>query len=256
MAKKKPVAGLPTLIKQIQNNPDLTRLEKQSLIEDAKIMAKDGKLSKNEKDFLRSEIDVFGSPNNGAVAVPITPTITSPAPTPVPNISNPSPPNQTNTSVSTVTATSTPIPSPTPPVADSPKIDSTTTAIKQATPDIIVFDEEIDPNFLTEAFFEEFGGTELINISRHDLINGDQVSYSPILNLNLIKQSFNSNNVIAIQSFQENETKYKIDLISRGVNPPYLDKDGNLIIEIDEVREDESIEVEISTSGTINVIEL
>lgn len=252
MAKKKPVAGLPTLIKQIQNNPNLTRLEKQSLIEDAKIMAKDGKLSKNEKDFLRSEIDIFASPNDGATSVPITSTAPSPAPAPVPDTSNPSLPNQTNIS----TTASTPTPSPTPPVADSPKIDSTTTAIKQATPDIIIFDEEIDPNFLTEAFFEEFGGTELINISRHDLINGDQVSYSPILNLNLIKQSFNSNNVIAIQSFQENETKYKIDLISRGVNTPYLDKQGNLVIEIDEVREDESIEVEISTSGTINVIDL
>lgn len=134
---------------------------------------------------------------------------------------------------------------------------SSTTSVKQATPDIIVFDDDsVSPEFLTQAFFQEFGGTELINISRHDLINGDEVSYSPITNLNGLRQSFNSNNIIAIGSFQDNETRYGIDLISRGIYEPYLDDDGNLVIEIDEVRKDESIEVEISISGTINVVEL
>lgn len=161
----------------------------------------------------------------------------------------------------------TPIISPPPPVSSAPpavpqntwdtKVTYTApTGIKQADPDIIVFDEEVDPEFLVQAFFQEFGGTELINISRYDLINGDDVSYSPIINLSSLRQSFNPNNIIAIGAFQENPTKYGIDLFSRGVVEPYFNDDGDLVVEIDDVRPDESVEVEIASDGTINRIEL
>lgn len=148
-------------------------------------------------------------------------------------------------------------PPPTPPiVSTAAETKSASNPVKQATPDIIVFDEEIDPDFLVEAFFEEFGGTELINISRYDLIDGEDVSYSPIVNLSNLRQSFNPNNIIEIRSFQENPTRYGIDLFSRGVVDPYFDDNGNLVIEINEVRSDESIEVEIASDGTINRIDL
>lgn len=130
------------------------------------------------------------------------------------------------------------------------------TGIKQANPDIIVFDEEIDPEFLTQAFFQEFGGTELINISRSDLINGDQVSYSPIINLEDIRKNFNANNIIAIGAFQDKPTNYGIDLFAREVIEPYFNDNGDLVIEILDIRPDESIEVQIASDGTINRIEL
>lgn len=153
-----------------------------------------------------------------------------------------------------------PMPPPPPPVPLSITSDNSTytetSGIKQADPDIIVFDQSVDPEFLIEAFFEEFGGTELINISRTDLIDGQDVSYSPIANLSSIRQSFNPNNIISIGAFQENITKYGIDLLARGASRPYFDENGNLVIEIEDVRLDESIELEIATSGTINVIEL
>lgn len=133
---------------------------------------------------------------------------------------------------------------------------STTTGIKQASPDIVIFDEQIDPDFLVTMFFEEFGGSELINISRHDLIDGENVSYSPISNLSSIRQKFNPNNIISIAALQEVPTKYGIDLFARGTKEPYFDDDGNLVIEIDNVRSDESIEVELAFDGTINRIEL
>jgi len=148
---------------------------------------------------------------------------------------------------------------PVPPIASDPVPEQpakNSTAVKQATPDIIMFDEEIDPDFLVQAFFEEFGGTELINISRYDLIDGQDVTYSPIINLSNLRQSFNPNNIIEIGAFQESPTRYGIDLFSRGIVEPYFDDNGNLVIEIDEVRSDESIEVEIASDGTIKRIDL
>lgn len=168
-----------------------------------------------------------------------------PAPAPTPNTGTPAP------------VVAAPAPSPVPPSTWDTRVTYVSpTGIKQANPDIIVFDEEIDPEFLVQMFFQEFGGTELINISRYDLINGEQVSYSPIINLSAVRQSFNPNNIIAIGAFQENPTKYGIDLFSRGVIDPYFDDEGNLVIEINDVRPDESIEVEIASDGTINRIEL
>ena len=250
------VPGLPTIIKEINNNPNLTPLERESLIEDARIMASDGKLSADEKSFLRSETAIFASPNDGATTVPITPTPT-PTPGPFPDIFIPTP----DVSIGKPKPGLKPVaPAPPPAVPQSTwdtKVTYTApTGIKQASPDIIVFDEEIDPEFLVQAFFQEFGGTELINISRYDLINGDDVSYSPIINLSSLRQSFNPNNIIGIGAFQENPTKYGIDLFSRGVVEPYFNDDGDLVIEIDNVRPDESIEVEVASDGTINRIEL
>ena len=248
------VPGLPTIIKEINNNPDLTPLEKQSLIEDARIMAGDGKLSADEKAFLRSEVGVFSSPNDGQTTVPISP-IPTPTPTPIP-APPPGPAPSPPTGGNNVSAPA-PAPSATPQtIWDTKTSYVAPTGIKQASPDIIVFDEEIDPEFLVQAFFEEFGGTELINISRHDLINGNKVSYSPIINLGSLRQTFNPNNIIGINPFQENPTKYGIDLFSRGVAEPYFNNDGDLVIEIDNIRSSESIEVEIAYDGTINRIEL
>jgi len=248
------VPGLPTIIKEINNNPNLTPLERESLIEDARIMASDGKLSADEKSFLRSETAIFASPNNGATTGPINIKPVEPPrpPTVRPPIVKPVEPKNPVIDYLPVVP-----PPPTPPSVEEEKSTYIApTGIKQASPDIIVFDEEIDPEFLVQAFFQEFGGTELINISRYDLINGDDVSYSPIINLSSLRQSFNPNNIIGIGAFQENPTKYGIDLFSRGVVEPYFNDDGDLVVEINDVRPDESIEIEIASDGTINRIEL
>lgn len=138
------------------------------------------------------------------------------------------------------------------PTATAPK------GIKQADPDIVL-DPEIDTSgdYIVERFFEELGGTELISLSRHDLIDGIRVEYNPIANLSALRRRFNPNNIIAIDYLSENEFfRASIDLISRGIYEPYFDDNGDLVIEIDIIRSEENIEAEISQSGTVSVIEL
>lgn len=130
--------------------------------------------------------------------------------------------------------------------------------IKQAQPDIIL-DPEIDTSgdYIVERFFEELGGTELINISRYDLIDGIRVAYNPIANLSRLRQRFNPNNIIALDVLYQNEfARASIDLISRGIYEPYFDDDGNLVVEIDIIKPEENIDVQISESGTVTRIEL
>ena len=249
------VPGYYTIVNEINNNPNLTQQEKDFLLDDARIMSKDGKLSGTERDFIRGQIAMFASPGDGATPRP-SPQPIIPPPPPPPSSGPPSPAPPTA-----------PIFNAPPPVPYTPYFYSTQqtqptptyvapTGIRQADPDIVIFDEEIDPDFLTQMFFQEFGGTELINISRHDLINGEDVSYNPIINLSELRQSFNPNNIIAIGAFQEVPTKYGIDLFARGVTGAYFDENANLVIEISDIRQDESIEVEVASDGTINRIEL
>jgi hypothetical protein len=140
-------------------------------------------------------------------------------------------------------------------------------AIKTATPDIVLFDEEIlDIDQMSDLIFENLSGQELINISRSDIINGQKITYQPIKNLSRIQQIYNSNNII---SLQQTEDKYfagfsiklenKVPNEGNGENGKnvYIDQQtGDLIIEFVNLNNDEQIETQITLSGTIYEINL
>lgn len=129
--------------------------------------------------------------------------------------------------------------------------------VKQADPDIVLFDSEtISPELLIQLEYENISGTELINITRSDIIDGRTIVYSPIKNLSALRRKYNPNNIIALSSTSESIfSKYLIDLIQRGIQRPYFDENGDLVIEIQDVFDDELIEAEIDVGGTINTVE-
>jgi hypothetical protein len=159
-----------------------------------------------------------------------------------------------------ITATPT---TPTMPVIISPP----PPAIKTATPDIVLFDEEtLGVDEIVDLIFENLSGQELINISRSDIINGQKITYQPIKNLSKIQQIYNSNNII---SLQQTEDKYfagfsiklenKIPNEGNGENGKnvYIDEQtGDLIIEFVNLNNEEQIETQITLSGTIYEINL
>lgn len=169
--------------------------------------------------------------------------------------------------VSTSTAPATSAPAPSAPAPSSTPaspywITGTTSTeprgVLQADPDIII-NPEIDTSgdYIVERFFEELGGTELINLSRHDLIDGIRVVYNPIANLSSLRRRYNPNNIIAIDFLSEDEfSRASIDLLSRGMYEPYFNDNGDLVIEVDIIKSEENIEAEISQSGTVSRIEL
>ena len=77
----------------------------------------------------------------------------------------------------------------------------TNDGVKVATPDLILKDADvIDVDIMTDLIFEDIGGYELATISRHDLVNGQEVIYSPIKNLTDLYSQYNPNNILRIQS--------------------------------------------------------
>jgi hypothetical protein len=143
----------------------------------------------------------------------------------------------------------------------------TTLAIKTATPDIVLFDEEaIDIDEVFDLIFENVGALELISISRSDIINGQKISYQPVKNLSSIQQRYNPNNIISLQQTADKyfagfsiKLEDKIPNEGNGENGKniYIDEaSGDLIIELVNLNNDEQVETQITLSGTIYEINL
>ena len=148
-------------------------------------------------------------------------------------------------------------PPPKPIVWDSTPQYAEPSGVKQADPDTVLFNQDVvSPELLIQLEYEDIGGIELINISREDIIDGQDVTYSPIKNLSSLRRRYNPNNIIALSDSSNSFFKgFGIDLVLRGPYVPYFDDNGDLVIEVEDLREGELIDVEVDSSGTINEVD-
>ena len=110
-----------------------------------------------------------------------------------------------------------------------------------------------------EIIFQDIGGQELINISRADAINGQNIMYSIVKNLKNIMLEYNSNNIIKLGGtsdvlFKNFSIKLedKIPKYGNGSNGSivYLEPgSGNLIIDLVNLDDEEQVEIEIINQG-------
>jgi hypothetical protein len=135
-------------------------------------------------------------------------------------------------------------------------------SVKIATPDLKVFSDELIPiEIMTDLIFEDIGGTELINISRNDLINGQNTLYQPIKNISSIFFQYNPNNILGLQDtsdtiFKNFPIKFSNKVPNFGTGPNgeivYIEEStGNLIINLVNMEKNEQVDVEILTTGTV-----
>lgn len=134
-------------------------------------------------------------------------------------------------------------------------------AVLVATPALIALSNlPLDIDIMADLIFENIGGQELINISRSDIINGQDVIYSPIKNLKNLYLEYNANNIIRLENAADTYFKNfpirlenKLPYSSSGIleDVVYLDSEGNLVINVSNLEKDEQVEVQILKSGEI-----
>lgn len=134
-------------------------------------------------------------------------------------------------------------------------------AVLVATPALIALSNlPLDIDIMADLIFENIGGQELINISRSDIINGQDVIYSPIKNLRNLYLEYNANNIVRLENAADTYFKNfpirlenKLPYSSSGIleNVVYLDSEGNLVINVSNLEKDEQVEVQIVNSGEI-----
>jgi len=140
-------------------------------------------------------------------------------------------------------------------------LSNTNPAVLVATPSLIALSNPpLDSDSMTDLIFEVIGGQEMINISRNDLINGQDVLYTPIKNLKDLRLHYNSNNIIRIADvsdtyFKNFSIKIEEKLANKGTGPNgktvYIDNiTGDLIINVANMDADEQVDIEIITSGS------
>ena len=152
---------------------------------------------------------------------------------------------------------------PTPPTPPTPQNTGTSSRASKTAPiDTILFNNDDMPvELMFDLIFEDIGGQELINIARNDTVNGQNIIYQPIKNLSQIQRQYNPNNILSLQDtmdkYFENFPIIFEDKIPEVGNGPdgsfvYIDpSNGDLVIEVINFEDDEQIQVDIVTSGTI-----
>ena len=140
-----------------------------------------------------------------------------------------------------------------------PVSSSGTNGIKIADPDIIILSEEaLEAETMADLIFENIGGQEILNIARTDLVNGQNVVYSPIKNLAQIYLKYNPQNIVALQDtsdsiFNSFPIKLANHIPGEGNGPGgayvYVNPDnGNLVVEATNLRSDYQIEIQVASS--------
>ena len=196
-------------------------------------------------------------------SVPPPPTFTSKPPPPpmfIPtpaatqdNVVEQNPVEEERSSAAVVTPEPSYAPPP-PPPPPPPKI-------KVAPIDTVLFDDDAVPKeIIADLLFESIGGQEILTIARHDTVNGQTVLYQPIKNINILQQQYNPSNLLKLRDTSNTIFgNFTINLASKipqvgngtgGANT-YLDAVGDLVIEFVSLANDELVEVQITSSGTI-----
>jgi hypothetical protein len=143
------------------------------------------------------------------------------------------------------------------------RISPATAAVKVATPDLMISNNEpINPSqveIMTELIFEDIGGQELINIARNDIVNGQNIAYHPIKNLLDINFQYNPKNILSLENTSEtffNNFPIKLDTHipnvgngPDGENVYISDLTGDLVVELVNMQVGEQVEVEILVTG-------
>ena len=136
--------------------------------------------------------------------------------------------------------------------------------IKIPTRDVVVNldDPGIDVAQIQNLLFENLSSLELTKFTKHDTVEGINPFYNVISNLSSINREFDP---ISLLSATKSSTSlfdvYGIDLINRlpeDGNYAYIGNDplipgeyGNIVISLNNMGPNESLEIEIDSSGTI-----
>lgn len=125
-------------------------------------------------------------------------------------------------------------------------------SVRMPDPSIVKYNEDAVPQeMITALLFEDVGGIELATISRHDIIDGIDVSYSIVGNITDILDMFNSNNIIS--GFEDRDTyfnQYPID-IGILIQDVSINDDGDLVIEFSDLSQEDNVEVSFLADGTM-----
>jgi hypothetical protein len=137
-----------------------------------------------------------------------------------------------------------------------------TEPVKYATPDVVLIDpNDVPIDLILKLTLEKIGGLELINLVRHDTVNGQNIVYRPLKNISQLSIDYNPQNMIKLPDSADSYFKnFAIRLenhIQQETNElpalvTYIDPiTENVIIETTNIKADYEVEVQMVSSGKV-----
>jgi hypothetical protein len=145
--------------------------------------------------------------------------------------------------------------------SSSPKPDT-----KPATPDLIMITDEAFPvELITDLLFEDIGGTEILNIARHDLIDGADLAYQQISNIAKVTTIAGGANLQALTQTSEDLFNQfplrRYQYVPESTDDPsgmnrnvYLNNNGDLVVELTGVDNSYQLEVSFQVGSVSDII--
>lgn len=144
----------------------------------------------------------------------------------------------------------------------SPSSSTSSGGVRVATPDIVLISNEALPvELLTNLIFENIGGREILDIARNDTVNGQNIIYQPIKNLASINLKYNPMNVLALQNTADNlfrsfaiELGNHIPVVGSGQDGAhvYLDElTGDIVVDLINLDPEYEVEIQVLASGDV-----
>ena len=151
-----------------------------------------------------------------------------------------------------------PPPAPAPPPPPPPKGQDAINAVVKVSDDFNTFSTiwTSGEQDLEKMYFQDIGGTEILTVARHDNINGEEAVYTNLSNTREIQKNFNSINLLLSNDIKNIFNKFAIDISQRvsnwqtttaalGVSGVEV-TDTKIFLYLDDVKEDEYVEFQIS----------
>lgn len=137
-------------------------------------------------------------------------------------------------------------------------------SVKTGDPQFFVLPEPtITANDLENAIWQNIGGHEIISLARRDLVDGKSLNYNLINNLRELQAEYNPQTIFPIEDIIskyfdkfglrfENFLPSTQDLANNGVaSPVVLESDGDLIIFIKNIKDNQEVEIQVIGSGEL-----
>lgn len=118
---------------------------------------------------------------------------------------------------------------------------------------------------MENAIWQNIGGHEIISLARRDLVDGINLDYTLINNLQDLQKEYNPKTIFAIEDVATTifkrfglnfasflPTNEDLEAIQEGLNSPVvLNDNGDIVVYIKNIREDQEVDVQIISSEDV-----
>lgn len=126
--------------------------------------------------------------------------------------------------------------------------------VKVASTDLIIEPQSIPVELMTDMTIDDIGGTELINIARHNLITGTNIEYKPFSQMSILNAKYDPLKILSLADgtpAQFDAYSIALEQYLPELNNVSINTEKDIVIEFINVEDGDFVEVQIIAQGEV-----